>query len=883
MTNGARETGFQIRSPLFVFGQIFRGTGKIRKTCLFQNTSARDLELAVNYDFKEHSWLQIASPPKAEVGPPGASTEPNPSANGDLLRLKPGDSRIEVRIDTDSSNFPYDRFSGRIHFEDVKEECHARFLEINIESIDDLRDFSGYAAIDLGTSNSTLSLYHCQRDAVTRTPWSPDLEKTGAEVPTAVFIRSYPRFRRSGDGSCAFGHGALRESRAQLGIAPQSLQLGAKRLVGGASVLVADPEGSGGFVAPEDILYMFARHLRESAQNHSDVKARLKRLSVTFPPTWDFHQVQCWKKVFRKLGFRDEELDLSLDEASAAALFHIYRWVRDEDSRQRLIQDLYPSERELDGHERQGHAYELNLLCFDFGGGTIDLAYTRVELQIFSDVIRIKLSLQASDSMNYGGDQVTLAVFRILKRRLALARADLSRYLGEESTEPGSPSAPGLSGSTLDRDDGLFLLPTRRALHGPLAEEDETGEAKELIQEHWREVEGNITTALLDPRLEDAIDRLFPTQFLSVPEEPLDISAKRNFDWLWDCAESLKCQLFNEANRELDGVRISEDETERLSGGLPFAVIPDGIAGHELRMESGASARAALTIREIYEACSEPIRDAVLRARALVGPDKIDRVVLAGQSSRVPLVRRLFMSARSEGGFGLPPEKIEFDDENAKQAVSKGACILKVLRETLVGFEVDVADFKASLLARLFYVSPLGGEVVLFDSGAIEDLRCHEERPDAGSFASHLSIFHGNRETLLGHFEFGLGGQPLADPSQRLRKIAQSIGVDPHDLTREEVLAWRESDTGRYQDVLADVLSWPEVERVAWLERDARPGTPAQPVYRYYLSRNRNLLAVRDCGQDDQGRPSKLLYRLHLNESSRVTIPDDENPFSGRH
>ena len=34
------------------------------------------------------------------------------------------------------------------------------------EEIEELRDFEGYAAIDLGTSNSTVALYHLRRDAV---------------------------------------------------------------------------------------------------------------------------------------------------------------------------------------------------------------------------------------------------------------------------------------------------------------------------------------------------------------------------------------------------------------------------------------------------------------------------------------------------------------------------------------------------------------------------------------------------------------------------------------------------------------------------------------------------------------------------------------------
>ena len=122
-------------------------------------------------------------------------------------------------------------------------------------------------------------------------------------------------------------------------------------------------------------------------------------------------------------------------------------------------------------------------------------------------------------------------------------------------------------------------------------------------------------------------------------------------------------------------------------------------------------------------------------------------MVLTGQSSWIPLVRRLFMRPRSEGGFGLAPNKVEFDETNAKAAVSKGACLLRVLRETLVGFDVDVSDFKANLLAEIFYKSPITGKRTLFAAGPIDDLHYVEDSPDPSSFARHLSVFYSSPST----------------------------------------------------------------------------------------------------------------------------------------
>src|SRR5262249_3936768 len=85
---------------------------------------------------------------------------------------------------------------------------------------------------------------------------------------------------------------------------------------------------------------------------------------------------------------------------------------------------------------RHGKRYTLNLLSFDFGGGTIDLALIQAQLELYSHNVRLRLSLLGSDSCDFGGDQVTLAIFRILKRRLAMALCDSERLRKEMTGEP---------------------------------------------------------------------------------------------------------------------------------------------------------------------------------------------------------------------------------------------------------------------------------------------------------------------------------------------------------------------------------------------------------------------------------------------------------------
>ena len=100
-------TSFSIQTPLLAFEAVFRHTGTIRRTCIFRNQTDGLLQMRVRYGFKEHSWIQLYR----DDGDGHDTDEP------DRLVLKPGTTAVHVLMNTDSSNFPYDRFRGRVHFE----------------------------------------------------------------------------------------------------------------------------------------------------------------------------------------------------------------------------------------------------------------------------------------------------------------------------------------------------------------------------------------------------------------------------------------------------------------------------------------------------------------------------------------------------------------------------------------------------------------------------------------------------------------------------------------------------------------------------------------------------------------------------------------------
>src|SRR5690606_2960256 len=153
----------RIRTPLLAFEHVLRGTGTQRKTCVFENPGQETL-LAVRFAFREHSWLQIE---------PESRGEPHGPLPPERLRLAPGETRVALLIHTDPRYFPRGRFHGRVHFDGVETGlCDSR-TNLNFERIEELTDFDGFAAIDLGTSHSTHALYHLGRDLLRDEPWNP--------------------------------------------------------------------------------------------------------------------------------------------------------------------------------------------------------------------------------------------------------------------------------------------------------------------------------------------------------------------------------------------------------------------------------------------------------------------------------------------------------------------------------------------------------------------------------------------------------------------------------------------------------------------------------------------------------------------------------------
>ncbi len=106
----------------------------------------------------------------------------------------------------------------------------------------------------------------------------------------------------------------------------------------------------------------------------------------------------------------DPVIRLMVDEASAAAFFFLYRRIFESPGGLPRFRYLFPA--------------GLDMLLYDCGGGTTDIALVRAGVDPdAADVLRVTV-LARSGLRGFGGDDVTRAVCRVLKAKLAVRVAE---------------------------------------------------------------------------------------------------------------------------------------------------------------------------------------------------------------------------------------------------------------------------------------------------------------------------------------------------------------------------------------------------------------------------------------------------------------------------
>jgi hypothetical protein len=346
---------------------------------------------------------------------------------------------------------------------------------------------------------------------------------------------------------------------------------------------------------------------------------------------------------------RDEGICLLLDEATAAAFFFLYRKIFESDGGLPRFRYVHP--------------HGPNLLLYDCGGGTTDIALVRAFVHPDRPQELTVRVLDRSGLRDFGGDNITEAVFRILKAQLALAVAGRDPSVETPPAFPPKPQAAALN-DYLTRND-------------------------------------------------DAFDAAVPTQFGSKrPEADIDRNKPRTMA-LWGWAESIKADL---SRRDGEDPRLAKDWAPLSLRQLVGELIGVTYAGDEVlefidqqgrqiqRWMVDALVRPAIekSIKKCNKLIAKPRPSApppLAEPGAGAGAEDEDEaeavpipaeddpeleegvldvhwVVAAGNASRYPLVMELLRERLDVSFKGDAHRKFEpLDGENLKHAVAKGAVL----------------------------------------------------------------------------------------------------------------------------------------------------------------------------------------------------------------
>ena len=449
------------------------------------------------------------------------------------------------------------------------------------------------------------------------------------------------------------------------------------------------------------LLNKFSEYRESNTARHS--KGLLKHAIATYPTVAPPHVRREIIDQIKSLGI--EHVTIKYDEAVAAAIFHFMCATAGGNSIG--IESFLARCRTVSPTQRRQ-----NVLVFDVGGGTTDVALIQLNIHERSpqwepDEDRgaggryyevIPRLLGSSGHTQLGGDLLSLRTFYLLKAYLA------DQLLSSQAKEQNTT-----------------IQQRSRRLGGEPFFVQGAYQASSLI-EH--------TLSTKSPHHQDALDAievLLPTRWKDEP------SRAQAFYSLWHHAEEAKIKLgrklqFGDLEEPFE-IPASELKTLLLQFGLEFLEIP-----FSLRIERASFEQAILP----------DLEEAVLLAKGLLSRipsssnnkgnlqrEPLDWLILSGKTCQLSQVEQAMRSQfSSHDQFSWNPERVTHNQQFAKLATSAGACYAEKLWQFTVSPNGAKALLRKGLhqfyfnVKNLYYFLPCSFLVIqgttqeiLFDAG----------------------------------------------------------------------------------------------------------------------------------------------------------------------
>lgn len=542
-------------------------------------------------------------------------------------------------------------------------------------------------------------------------------------------------------------------------------------------------------------LLEFANEAREDEPRFSE--GPFRRAIITYPTVAPPSVRQTISKLLRDLKIADVRTDY--DEAVASAIFY---FMREYCGYPEMGLESFKARSRVAGNG----AWKQNVLVFDIGGGTTDVALislTLTEENPFAPgedrgaggrYYRISPKLlSATGHMQLGGELMTLRIFHLLKGMIA------DRLL------------------TICQEGRLTCEGIKSVLEGGLPEEA-TQDGK--YRAGWiRSVIESENPDLNNLRLREALDladRVLPTRWAD--EEVENRSARlQTFYSLWDFAEEAKKRL---GSKHVDRNPSSEASTKptELASRIrdPYLLNADHIAslliqtyGEEYKArDPKRDLEVRLTVEQMEAAVGKVVHEAVKIAcdalERLGANEKVDWLILSGQSCNLELVdreiRQAFMASKR---FIWNPERVTFLPQYAKLSTSIGACYAENQRRNRLPAKDFIRELKRgvntlyfdinnlfSYLPCSFVISLNGSDVTVFEAGTElfdlqgmedEDRQKGQTRSQPIGAALNLSLYRHDYQNSTGRTWGVFDGQAVVN----LLGLTESVWADQIRLQLE--------------------------------------------------------------------------------------------------
>ncbi len=458
-------------------------------------------------------------------------------------------------------------------------------------------------------------------------------------------------------------------------------------------------------VSPREFLVATLKRLRTRIEDFRDQNERLpkKRFSkivMPFPTSAPLSVRQVLLEAAKEAGFDRPIADL--DEALSAIVFYLVSpfGADIEMGLEAFRASCRPTPRDgLPPLE-----WKQNILLIDVGGGTTDIALIEVKLEdaqakgagdgsrgkYYRLVPRL---LGATGKGQLAGNLISLGVFHEIKKRVV--DAVVTALSSSSGSQRARATASAAGASAHESSDQLIrLYQVMEQLPPALSTQDNQYIPGSII-EHYQNYslwasEGQAYSAF------QFVSKVLPTSWKNVEDSPARTQAARAFHLLWEMAEDAKIRVFGDAHAasNVRSAKISVAQIADLFGIAEADAVNLGIPEVTLNQDDFEAA-IALPVRNISGLAVELTKDRLPSDEN--GVQILDRIVLTGQTCRLPRVREMIKqafqahAATSKTRFRWDPDCLTFEGEYAKQAAALGAAYAQLLREDRVPPNVDLS------------------------------------------------------------------------------------------------------------------------------------------------------------------------------------------------